>query len=148
MGFFLKFANFIKNIAPKDFEIPTYNYYNTSNSSDIQVDFLLCIGGDGTILDTVTSMAGSSIPIVGINTGRLGFLANNSRDDIKLVLDNLIAKNFSLRNYLICSCSLRRSANVLPSAPLKGHALSDETLCVLPIGASCAGLIMTIRAFL
>jgi NAD+ kinase len=98
-----KFANFIKNIAPKDFEIPTYNYDNTSNSSDIQVDFLLCIGGDGTILDTVTSMAGSTIPIVGINTGRLGFLANNSREDIKLVLDNLIAKNFSLEERgLLC----------------------------------------------
>src|ERR1044072_4526375 len=38
-------------------------------------DFMLSIGGDGTILETIAFVRNSGIPIVGINTGRLGFLA-------------------------------------------------------------------------
>jgi NAD+ kinase len=91
-----KFGNFIKNNGLFDLDFPTYNYDNTSKSTDIDVDFLLCIGGDGTILDTVTSMAGSNVPIVGINTGRLGFLANNAKEDIHNVLVALINGDYQL----------------------------------------------------
>ena len=41
---------------------------------DDATSFLISVGGDGTILDTITTVRDSNVPIVGINTGRLGFL--------------------------------------------------------------------------
>src|SRR5689334_14558686 len=45
-----------------------------------KVDFFLSIGGDGTLLESVTYVGRSGVPILGINTGRLGFLATVSRE--------------------------------------------------------------------
>jgi len=60
------------------------------------VDVVLSIGGDGTLLDTVTYVGAQEIPILGINTGRLGFLATISHDSINVALDALYEGNYSL----------------------------------------------------
>ncbi|MEO8710536.1 MAG: NAD kinase [Parafilimonas sp.] len=54
------------------------------------VDFLISLGGDGTILDTITLVRNKNIPILGINYGRLGFLAGISKDEMGLAVDALI----------------------------------------------------------
>lgn len=54
-----------------------------------KIDFVFSLGGDGTILDTVSWVAEHQIPIVGINMGRLGFLASISINKIKEVVDAL-----------------------------------------------------------
>ncbi|UKN01112.1 NAD kinase [Paracrocinitomix mangrovi] len=53
------------------------------------IDILLSIGGDGTFLETIHIVRDSGIPILGINTGRLGFLASTSRDNIKSSLQDI-----------------------------------------------------------
>ncbi|MCC9136397.1 NAD kinase [Pontibacter silvestris] len=53
------------------------------------VDMVLSIGGDGTLLDTVTYVGAQEVPILGINTGRLGFLATVPYDNIINALDAL-----------------------------------------------------------
>jgi NAD+ kinase len=50
------------------------------------VDILISIGGDGTFLETIHLVKDSGIPILGVNTGRLGFLASTQKDDIEDVL--------------------------------------------------------------
>src|ERR1017187_3703943 len=47
-----------------------------------RANFLLSIGGDGTLLETISLVRDSVIPILGINTGRLGFLATVSKEEI------------------------------------------------------------------
>ncbi|MGK0407486.1 MAG: NAD+ kinase [Roseivirga sp.] len=59
-------------------------------------DFLITIGGDGTILDASTLIREAGIPIVGINTGRLGFLSNVRRDKIQEAITALIDGKYSL----------------------------------------------------
>lgn len=59
-------------------------------------DFLISIGGDGTILDATTLVRDAGIPIVGINTGRLGFLSNVSRNKIASAIKALVQGNYSL----------------------------------------------------
>ncbi len=60
-------------------------------------DFLLSIGGDGTILETISFVRNSGIPVVGINTGRLGFLAGVTVEQAgESVIENLAARKFSL----------------------------------------------------
>lgn len=61
-----------------------------------RIDYLFSIGGDGTFLDTITLVRDSGIPIVGINTGRLGFLANIARDEIHTAVTDLVNKNYTL----------------------------------------------------
>jgi NAD+ kinase len=46
------------------------------------IDYLISIGGDGTLLSTITLIRDSGIPVFGINTGRLGFLASISKEEI------------------------------------------------------------------
>ena len=58
------------------------------------VECLIGIGGDGTILDAVTIVKDSNIPILGINFGRLGFLASISRDELSSAVDALVNRTF------------------------------------------------------
>ena len=59
-----------------------------------RVDYLFSIGGDGTILDAMTHVRNSGIPIMGINIGRLGFLSSISKDEILLAVDKVMQGEF------------------------------------------------------
>lgn len=61
-------------------------------------DFLITIGGDGTILDAVTFIRDSGIPILGINTGRLGFLSNVSKENIRQAVEALVQGDYAIDN--------------------------------------------------
>ena len=59
---------------------------------DETFDFVLAIGGDGTILESAKLIGKMSTPVIGLNKGRLGFLANSNTDDINQILNNSLAK--------------------------------------------------------
>lgn len=59
-------------------------------------DFAISVGGDGTILNSVEKIGELSIPIIGLNTGRLGFLANSSLKNIEMVINKLKNKDFNI----------------------------------------------------
>jgi len=63
-----------------------------------EFDFILSLGGDGTMLDTVTYSAASETPIVGINLGRLGFLATTPRDEIEETVELLYEGAYTLES--------------------------------------------------
>jgi NAD+ kinase len=69
-----------------------------SNQADIKgkVDFLISVGGDGTLLDTITLVGDTGIPIIGINMGRLGFLSSIAKDEILPAIDEIIEKKYSI----------------------------------------------------
>ncbi|RLD78465.1 MAG: NAD kinase [Bacteroidetes bacterium] len=68
-----------------------------SNQKDFKGnhDILLSIGGDGTFLESVTFVKNKGIPIAGINSGRLGFLANISKNEMELALKKILNKSYS-----------------------------------------------------
>ena len=66
-------------------------------------DILISIGGDGTILDTITAIGDSEIPIVGFNTGRLGFLANNAKEEAKQIVEMLLKSDYDLEQRSLLS---------------------------------------------
>ncbi len=74
------------------------------NHHDIKglADVMLSLGGDGTMLDTVTLIRDSGIPVIGINLGRLGFLASINKDDIQPAIESLINRAYTIdcRNLL------------------------------------------------
>lgn len=72
--------------------------YSTFNRSDdlAEIDFLISLGGDGTLLDAVTFVGDKGIPILGINYGRLGFLASIGKHEIHTALEALVKRSFML----------------------------------------------------
>ena len=70
---------------------------------DTAQDLLISIGGDGTMLDTVTAIGDSEIPIVGFNTGRLGFLANNAKEKAKQIVEMLLKGDYELEQRSLLS---------------------------------------------
>lgn len=60
---------------------------------DDTVDFLISLGGDGTLLDTVTLVRDQNIPVLGINFGRLGFLASIGRDNLHTAVQSIVKRN-------------------------------------------------------
>ncbi|MBA2328822.1 MAG: NAD kinase [Flavisolibacter sp.] len=59
-----------------------------------EIDFLVSLGGDGTLLDTVTLVRNGNIPVVGINFGRLGFLASIGREELSQAVKALARRSY------------------------------------------------------
>ncbi|HRN79968.1 MAG TPA: NAD kinase [Ferruginibacter sp.] len=74
----------------------TYSTFNASDNLDTDIDCMISLGGDGTMLDTVTLVKDTGIPVLGINYGRLGFLANIGRNEINEAMDALINRKYVL----------------------------------------------------
>ncbi|MCG8733830.1 NAD kinase [Tenacibaculum finnmarkense] len=73
---------------------PTYAHFNDLSNT---FDLLFSIGGDGTILRAATYIRDLNIPVLGINTGRLGFLATVQKDQIQAAVNLLMAKKYSIQ---------------------------------------------------
>ena len=73
--------NFFKSFEHllQDKEVETFSEYHDLNK---QLDFFFSVGGDGTFLRSITFIRDLEIPVIGINTGRLGFLANIQKESI------------------------------------------------------------------
>ena len=85
-------------------EFPSVEDYVSQTGETI--DFALSVGGDGTFLTTASLVGHLDIPILGINCGHLGYLAEVQTDNIDAVLDQLITNNYTIeqRRMLEVTC--------------------------------------------
>jgi NAD+ kinase len=94
-----------------NFKNSTKNHSTFSDHSELDksYDALISIGGDGTILRAVTFVRDKNIPIVGVNTGRLGFLATVQIENIESLLQKVINKEYTIskRRLLELQCTPR-----------------------------------------
>lgn len=74
-------------------ELPVFNDYETLRK---EADMLISLGGDGTMLETLKFVRSSMIPVLGVNTGRLGFLASVSKDEFETAIDKVLHEKFDL----------------------------------------------------
>ena len=87
-------TSFIGNL--QDHGISLDNIKSFNNNSDLEgVDFVISVGGDGTLLETVSYVGSLELPIVAINMGRLGFLATISKEMIPQAIEALYQNEFS-----------------------------------------------------
>ena len=68
--------------------------FKVSADLDASIDCMISLGGDGTMLDAVTLVKDSGIPILGINFGRLGFLASISPDALQSAVEAIVNRTF------------------------------------------------------
>jgi NAD+ kinase len=86
-----KFSQYLKKpLIKSDFHI----YEPGTDLSNIQL--FISIGGDGTLLESITHIGKSEIPVLGINTGRLGFLATISKEETEKAFQNFFDGNYTL----------------------------------------------------
>lgn len=68
--------------------------FRESDDLDDSIEFLISLGGDGTLLDTVSLVRDKNIPVLGINFGRLGFLASIGREEMSSAVTALVNRTF------------------------------------------------------
>src|SRR3569833_4118518 len=84
-------------------------------------DLALGIGGDGTLLNAVRSLADFGIPVCGINLGRLGFLADISPTDMLEHMDQILAGHYCAEDRFLLQAEIHRNGEVLQ----RGDAYND-----------------------
>jgi NAD+ kinase len=98
-------AEFYRSIHQNsDVGIDSYGF-STFETLDASFDLLISIGGDGTILRAITLVKDLGIPIVGINTGRLGFLATIRTDEINKALDQIFRGQYRISKRSVLTLS-------------------------------------------
>ncbi len=88
-----------------------------------KADLLISLGGDGTLLDTLALVRDSGIPVIGINFGRLGFLASINKNEVRTAIAALINKNYTLDKRSVLS--LASKYNLFGD---ENFALNDVTI--------------------
>jgi NAD+ kinase len=71
-----------------------YSTFNSHADLDESIDCIISLGGDGTLLDTVTLVRDKGTPVLGINYGRLGFLANIGKTELKTAVEALVNRTY------------------------------------------------------
>ena len=86
-------SKFQKHFKSKqDFKLKVFEHGDNLKN----LDFFISIGGDGTLLESVTYIGKNETPILGVNTGRLGFLATLSREETEKAFDDLFNRNYTV----------------------------------------------------
>jgi len=79
-------SSFYDQVSESGIGLLDSKIYNSGSSLD-EFDFVISIGGDGTLLETITHVGKSEVPVLGVNTGRLGFLATTNKEMVSEALD-------------------------------------------------------------
>jgi len=90
-------TSFTRSLMEIGFNLDGVSSFNEKSGLD-QIDFVISVGGDGTLLETVSYVGNLELPIVAINTGRLGFLATISKEIIPQAVEALFSNEFSFEN--------------------------------------------------
>ncbi len=96
-------ANFLEMLYEKELIKKDYSTFDSYTALDSSFDMMISIGGDGTMLRAATLVRDSGIPILGINAGRLGFLASVQKENIETFLQFVIEKKYSISSRTLLS---------------------------------------------
>ena len=87
-------ATFLNILKEKEIVLDNFETYSSYEELPTDTEALISIGGDGTILKAATFIRDKNIPIIGINAGRLGFLATVQFDKIDELLQKVLIKDY------------------------------------------------------
>ena len=101
-----------------------YSTFASADDLDDSIDSMISLGGDGTLLDTVTLVKDKGIPVLGINYGRLGFLANIGKEDLHLAIKALVERTYVLDKRSL----IHLESNVMPLFDNIPYALNEFSI--------------------
>ena len=94
-------------------EIVGEDFSYTKDLSDITADVAIVLGGDGSILRAAKQMGNSQIPVLGVNLGKLGFLADIHPDEVVSALECFVNGKFQLIDHLMIRCQVFRNGELV-----------------------------------
>ena len=97
---------------------------NVFDRNDFDADMVLSMGGDGTFLKAASYVGNKNIPILGINTGRLGFLADVSPEEMEETFEDIYKGNYKIEDRSVLQVTSE-------AQPLKGYACGLNEIAVL-----------------
>ncbi|MBR4583284.1 MAG: NAD kinase [Bacteroidales bacterium] len=98
-----KFYNFM--VEKTLFKPEVKGLYSDRLPEDVKFDFMLSVGGDGTFLESATFVGASGIPMLGINTGRLGFLSYVNSQNIAKAIEQLRNHDYTIEKRMLLDVS-------------------------------------------
>ena len=109
-------------------ECGVYDQYDEDKDSPIPVpeetECILVVGGDGTILDAVRRLEDNTIPLLGVNLGTLGFLADIKLSDFGFVIEHLLNDHYQVEKRLMIRADVYHEDKIVRSF----HALNDVNI--------------------
>ncbi|MCW3121527.1 MAG: kinase [Flavipsychrobacter sp.] len=90
------FKEFYERLQPHLPECPTPRLFTGKRDLPLNTDMLFTFGGDGTMLDAVCFVGNSNIPLIGVNLGRLGFLAAIPAEEVEDAILSLVRGSYTL----------------------------------------------------
>ncbi|MEL6305601.1 MAG: NAD kinase [Bacteroidota bacterium] len=132
-------AHFVTQLRQQipDFSPPVFT---AKEGLDTQVDLFISFGGDGTMLRAVTYVRDLGIPIVGINTGRLGFLSTFAKEDVRKVITEFLAGAYSIEE--------RTLVEVMPSSGLGAFEELNFALNEITVSRKDTTSMITVETYL
>ena len=100
-------------------------FFDSNEKIDSDIDFVFSVGGDGTILRSITYVKDSNIPVLGVNTGRLGFLTSVQKENINDAISHIKNNEFSVIERTIIKVNLDSANNTFTDYPF---ALNEITI--------------------
>jgi NAD+ kinase len=88
-----------------------HKLFSSHNDLDSSIDLMITIGGDGTLLRSITFVRDLGIPIIGINTGRLGFLATLNQEKLNVELKKILKAEFDVEERSLLEVSIGNNQN-------------------------------------
>lgn len=88
-----------------------HKVFSSYNDLDKSIDMMITIGGDGTLLRSITYIRDLGIPIIGINTGRLGFLATLNQELLNIELKKILKGEFDVKERSLLEVSVDNNDN-------------------------------------
>ena len=133
-------ASFLASLKEKNIILKEYETYSNYNNLDADFKALISIGGDGTILKAATFIRDKNIPIIGINAGRLGFLATVQFENIETLLQKVLAKEY---------CISKRSLLSITTTPeYENFSVLDFALNEVTVARKDTTSMITVETFL
>lgn len=148
-------ADRLRPAIERHMDVVLSDFAGQHDLSTVEADLAIVLGGDGSILRSASQMGHRQVPVLGVNLGKLGFLADLSPDELVSILPDVCAGRFRVVEHLMFACEVTNKdrtisqrlglneAAVLVGAP---HTLLDVDLYVdseLVTTYSCDGLIVS-----
>ncbi len=148
-------ADLLRPIIKQHFDIVVEDFDYDANLADCEADIAIVLGGDGSILRAAKQMGPRQIPVLGVNLGKLGFLADLQPEQLDPALQLIADGRYELIDHLMIRCQVYRDGKVIADdlglnevAVLGGPPFELQTIDLYVDGDlattySCDGLIIS-----
>jgi NAD+ kinase len=110
-------------LRPEEFD-PPLELAETETGAGHDCELALVIGGDGTILRAAEMVRGFSAPLLGVNLGHVGFLAESERDDLAKAVDRVLARDYTVEERMTLEVRVKLDSKVI----YESWALNEASL--------------------